>query len=85
MLKPLNNYVVLNQTIGEEKTTSGIILSNLSANNNQGIVESVGAQCNKEIKIGQTVVFKQNEINKINHKGIEYLILKDCDIISIIE
>lgn len=86
MLKPLHDYVILKKEKAEAKTASGIILTSpKEQSSNQATVVSVGSQCDELLKEGMTVIFKEYSGTKFKDNDDEYMILKEEDILAIVE
>ena len=93
MLKPLADRVVLKMTKAEETTKSGIILSEGSKEKPQ-IAEVIevgpgrlidGKREEMEVKKGDNVVVSQYGGTKVKYEGEEYIILREEDILAIVE
>ena len=86
MLKPLHDYVILKKEKAENKTASGIILTNPKEDaSNQEKVVAVGPNCQDFIKEGMTVIFKEYSGTKLNKDDEDFIILKEEDILAIVE
>ncbi len=86
MLKPLHDYVILKKEKAETTTASGIILTNPKEQaSNQATVVSVGPQCDKTLNSGMMVIFKEYSGTKFKDNDDEYTILKEEDILAIVE
>lgn len=86
MLKPLQNYVILKKEKAESQTASGIILTTPKEQaSNLATVVAVGPQCDDHLKEGMTVIFKEYSGTKYKDDDIEYMILKEEDILAIVE
>ena len=85
-LRPLCNKLVVRRLKNESVTTSGIILSQSSLElSNKGEVLAVGVEV-IDIKEQDIVLFNNDQtvqIVKVNNK--EFLIIKDSDILAIVE
>ena len=85
-LRPLYNKLVVRRLKNESVTTSGIILSQSSLElSNKGEVLAVGVEV-VDIKEQDTVLFNNDQtvqIVKVNNE--EFLIVKDSDILAIVE
>ena len=85
-LRPLCNKLVVRRLKNESVTTSGIILSQSSLElSNKGEVLAVGVEV-VDIKAQDIVLFNNDqtvEIVKVNNE--EFLIIKDSDILAIVE
>ncbi|MFP4479035.1 MAG: co-chaperone GroES [Candidatus Izemoplasmatales bacterium] len=93
MLKPLHDHVVL-EVIKEEKTTkSGIVLSEKDQEKpNVGQVIAVSEGVYKDgkkqaltVKVNDKVIFKKYATTDVKLNGKEYLIIKEADILAIVE
>lgn len=86
MLKPLHDYVILKKEEAQKQTASGIILTAPKEQaSNQAVVVAVGPKCDKLLKEGMTVIFKEYSGTKFKDDEIEYMILEEEDILAIIE
>lgn len=84
MLKPLADRVVLKRIEKEAATASGIVLPDTAKERpEQGEVIEVGTEV-KEIKKGDKVVFSKYGPTEVKVEGIEYLIVKEEDILAVI-
>jgi chaperonin GroES len=93
MIKPLLDRVLIKMEEAEETTHSGIILSASSKEKPQ-IAEVIevgpgGEIDGKEIKMflkkGDRVIASKYAGTEVKYEGIEYLILKQSDILAIVE
>ncbi len=83
--KPLKDRVFVKYTEEGEKTAGGLYIPDSAKEKPQkGDVEAVGSEV-KEIKIGNTILFDKYSGSKVNIDGNEYLIIKEEDILGIIE
>ncbi|WP_153369275.1 co-chaperone GroES [Candidatus Phytoplasma sacchari] len=86
-IKPLNDYVVLKCKKIQNKTSEGIILSvEEKKEESVGIVNNLGPKV-KEIQINDEVIYKNYSGTKFKdeYENEEYLIIKQEDILAIIE
>lgn len=85
-IKPLKDRVVVKYSEEEmEKTAGGIYVPDVAKEKPQkGTVEAVGSEV-KEVKKGNTVLFDKYSGSKIKLDDTEYLIIKEEDILGIIE
>ncbi len=85
-IRPLKDRVVVKYSEEEvEKTAGGIIVPDVAKEKPQkGSVEAVGSEV-KEIKVGNTVLFDKYSGSKIKINDVEHLIIKEEDILGIIE
>lgn len=93
MLKPLADRVVIKMIENEETTKSGIILSGSSQEKPQ-IAEVIevgpggnieGKQIEMLVKKGDKVVVNKYAGTEIKYEGIEFIIVKQSDILAIVE
>ncbi|MBI5199933.1 MAG: co-chaperone GroES [Nitrospirota bacterium] len=83
--KPLKDRVFVKYSEDVEKTSGGIYVPDVAKEKPQkGTVEAVGKEV-KEVKVGNTILFDKFSGSKINLDNTEYLILKEEDILGIIE
>ena len=92
-LKPLADRVVLVQSAAEEKTQSGIFLA-ASAQEKPEIYEVVevgpggivdGNEVKMEVKVGEKVLVGKYSGSKIKLDEQEYTIVRQSDILAIVE
>ena len=92
-LKPLADRVVVKMTEAEETTKSGIILAGAAKEKPQvaeivavgpgGIVD--GKEIVMEVKVGQKVITSKYAGTEVKCDGVEYTIVKQSDILAIVE
>ncbi|MGC6485941.1 MAG: co-chaperone GroES [Candidatus Puniceispirillales bacterium] len=92
--KPLHDRVLVQRMESEEKTESGIIIPDTAQEKPmQGKVVSVGSGARDEsgkvvaldVKAGDTVLFGKWSGTEVKIDGTEYLIMKESDIMGIME
>ncbi len=93
MIKPLENRVLVKMKEGEETTKSGIILSS-SAQEKPQIAEVIEVGPGKKIdgklqemyvKKGDNIIISEYAGTKVKYEGIEYIIIKQDDILAIVD
>lgn len=85
MIRPLNNYVLLQPIKEEEKTESGILLPNADKTKKEfGIVKSVGEGI-VDIAPNQKVFFDKWSSEEVEMEGEKYLLVSSDKILAIIE
>ena len=93
-LKPLGDRLVVLPSEQEEQTSSGIFLPETAKEKpQQGVVKAAGPGMRKEdgeraeldVAIGDTVLYAKYAGTTIKLDDGEYLILKESDILAIIE
>ncbi|HEY5599781.1 MAG TPA: co-chaperone GroES [Candidatus Manganitrophaceae bacterium] len=83
--KPLKERVFVSYSGELEKTTGGIYIPDAAKEKPQkGRVEAIGVEV-KSVKVGDTILFDKYSGSKITFENTEYLILKEEDILGIIE
>ena len=92
-LVPLADRVVLKQSTPEEKTKSGIILTSQSQEKPQqaevvavgpgGLVD--GKEVTMNVKVGDMVIYSKYAGNEVKLDDEEYIIVKQSDILAIVE
>lgn len=92
-LVPLGDRVVLKQLIAEETTKSGIVLPGQNKEKPQqaeviavgpgGVVE--GKEIKMEVKTGDQVIYSKYAGTEVKIEEEEYIIVKQSDILAIIQ
>lgn len=92
-LRPLGDRVVIKRIEAEETTKSGILLPGNAKEKPQeaevvavgpgGVVD--GKEVKMEVKVGDKVIFSKYSGNEVKIDGVEYTILKQDDILAIVE
>ncbi|MCI9287270.1 MAG: co-chaperone GroES [Clostridia bacterium] len=93
MLKPLQDRVIIKMLEGEETTKSGIILSANSKEKPQiAEVIAVGPGLKKdgeliplEVKKGDKVVVSKYSGTEVKYEGEELIIVRESDILAVVE
>ena len=84
MLKPLADKLIVKRLEAEEKTASGIVLPDSAKEKpEQGEVIAVGKDV-KEVKKGEKVIFGKYSPTEVKVDGVEYLVIKEEDVLAII-
>jgi chaperonin GroES len=85
-IRPLKDRVVVKYAEDSlEKTAGGIYVPDVAKEKPQrGTVEAVGAEV-KEVKAGNKVLFDQYSGSKVKIDDTEYLIIKEEELLGIIE
>ena len=92
-LVPLSDRVVLKQLEAEETTKSGIVLPGQAQEKPQqaeviavgpgGVVE--GKEVKMEVAVGNKVIYSKYAGTEVKLDGEEYIIVKQSDILAIVE
>ncbi len=93
MIKPLADRVLIKMIESEETTKSGIILSEGSKDKPQiaevlacgpgGMVD--GHEITMNVKVGDKVIVSKYSGTEVKYEGEEYLIVKQNDILAVVE
>lgn len=92
-VKPLGDRVVIKRLEAEEKTKSGIVLTGTAKEKPQeaevvavgpGAVVD-GSRVPMEVKVGDKVLFSKYAGTEVKLDGEEYTILKQDDILAVVE
>ena len=92
-IRPLSDRVLIKRLEAEETTKSGIVLPGTAKEKPQeaeiiavgpgGFVD--GKEIKMEVKVGDKVLFSKYSGNEIKVNGEEYTILKQDDILAVVE
>jgi len=92
-LKPLGDRVVIKQLEAEEKTKSGIVLPGSAKEKPQeaevvavgpgGMVD--GKEVTMHVKAGDRVIYSKYAGTEVKVDSVEYIIVKQNDILAIVE
>lgn len=92
-IRPLGEMVVVKMAEAEETTKSGIVLPGSAKEKPQmaeviavgpgGIVE--GKEVKMEVKVGDKVIARKYAGTEIKLEGQEYIVLRQADILGIVE
>lgn len=94
MLKPLGYRVVIELVESEEKTASGIVLPDTAKEKPQeGKVVAVGSgrtldngeRVAIDVAVGDRIIFSKYAGTEVKYDGKEYLILRESDILAVVE
>ena len=92
-LKPLGDRVVIKQLEAEETTKSGIVLTSQSKEKPQeAVVMAVGPggmidgkEIKMEVKVSDKVIYSKYAGTEVKIDGTEYIIVRQNDILAIVE
>ncbi len=93
MIKPLGDRVLVKMIEAETTTKSGIIL-NAGAKEKPQIAEVVavgpgeiidGEKVKMQVKVGDKVITGKYSGTEIKYEGVEYLIVRQSDVLAIVE
>ncbi len=92
-IKPLADRVVIKMTESEETTKSGIVLPGSAQEKPQvAVVTAVGPggvvdgkEIKMEVKVGDKVLISQYAGTKVKLDGVENIIVRQSDILAVVE
>ena len=92
-IRPLGDRVVIKKIEAEETTKSGIVLPGSAKEQPQmaevvavgpgGVVD--GKEIVMEVKVGDRVIFSKYSGTEVKFDGVEYTILRQNDVLAIVE
>ena len=92
-IRPLADRVLIKKIEAEERTASGIVLPGAAKEQPQiaevvevgpgGIVD--GKEIKMELKVGDKVIFQKYSGTEVKLEGQEYTILRQSDVLAIVE
>lgn len=94
MLRPLGNRVLLELLEEETTTASGLVLPDSAKEKSnyatviavgEGKLLDSGERLPLEVSVGDKVLFEKYAGTELKYNGVEYLVVKDTDIIAISE
>jgi len=94
VLKPLGDRVVIELVEAEERTASGLVLPDTAKEKPQegrvvavgsGRVLDSGERVAVEVKTGDRIIFSKYAGTEVKYEGKEYLILRESDILAVVE
>ena len=88
-MKPINDRVVIKPSPAEEKTSGGIIIPDTAKEKpQQGEVVAVGPGKDGNlmtVSVGDVVLYGKYSGQELQHKGESYLIMREDDILVILD
>ena len=93
-IRPLGDRVVVKALPSEEVTKSGIVIPDTAKEKPQqaeviavkpGRVLESGQRQTIDVKVGDKVLYSKYAGNEVKIEGVEYLILRDIDILAVVE
>ena len=93
MIKPLGDRVLVKMVEAEQTTKSGIIL-NAGSQEKPQIAEVVavgpgeiidGEKIEMQVKVGDKVITGKYSGTEVKYEGVEYLIVRQSDVLAIVE
>ena len=88
MIKPLNGNILLKKELKENKTASGIVLS--QKKEEEDFAHVVALSEDEEVKklglkVGDKVMYKSYSETKVTYEGEEYFVLSYNDILAVLD
>jgi chaperonin GroES len=93
LLRPLGDRIVIELVESEEKTASGIVLPDSAKEKPQegkvvavgtGRVLENGERVALEVSVGDRIIFSKYAGTEVKFEGVEYLILRENDILAVL-
>ena len=93
MLRPLGDRIIIELVEVEEKTAFGIVLPDSAKEKPQtgkvvavgtGRVLDNGTRIELDVKVGDEIIFSEFSGTEVKYYGQEYLILRESDVLAII-
>jgi len=93
-IRPLNDRVMVLRLEEEQKTAGGIIVPDTAKEKPQegkviaagpGKLDDKGKRIGMEVKVGDRILFGKYSGNEIKVDGVEHLIMREDDILAVIE
>ena len=93
-LRPLGDRILVEPSEGEDKTSSGLLLPETAKEKpQQGKVIAAGPGARKDtgerivmdVKVGDKVLYARYAGTNVKLDGKEYLILKESDVLAVVE
>ena len=88
-VKPLSDRVLVKPNPAEAKTASGLFIPDTAKEKPlMGKVVAVGpgtAEIKMEVKVGDMVIYGKYAGTELSHEGEDYLVMKQSDLIAIVE
>ncbi|TEB04585.1 10 kDa chaperonin [Pelotomaculum schinkii] len=94
LIRPLGERVVVKATPTEERTKSGIVLPDTAKEKPQegeviavgsGRLLETGQRVPIDLKVGDKILFSKYAGNEVKIDDVEYLIMREADILGVIE
>jgi len=85
-LIPLGDRLVIKQVVAEETTKSGIVLPGQTKEKPQeATVVAVGKDVKEELNVGDTVVYSKYAGTNVKVEDVEYIIVKEDDVLAVLK
>jgi chaperonin GroES len=93
LLRPLGDRIIIELVEAEEKTAFGIVLPDSAKEKPQtgkvvavgtGRVLDNGTLAPLEVKVGDEIIFSKFSGTEVKYDGVEYLILRESEVLAIV-
>lgn len=85
-LVPLGDRLVIKQVVAEETTKSGIVLPGQTKEKPQeATIVAVGKGVKEELNVGDTVIYSKYSGNNVKVDDVEYIIVKEEDVLAVLK
>ena len=85
-LVPLGDRLVIKQVVAEETTKSGIVLPGQTKEKPQeATIVAVGKDVKEELNVGDTVIYSKYSSNNVKVDDVEYIIVKEEDVLAVLK
>ena len=93
-IRPLGNRIVVERLEAEEKTSGGIVLPDTAKEKpkegkivavGEGEVLDNGERAELSVKVGDRIIFESYAGTEVKVDGEEYLIMKEDDVLAVVE
>jgi len=94
LLRPLGDRIIIELVEVEETTSFGIVLPDSAKEKPQtgkivavgtGRVLDNGTRVELDVKVGDEIIFSKYSGTEVKYDGTEYLILRESDILAVVE
>ena len=84
-IQPLADYVVAQADEAATKTASGLYLPDTATEKPKTAkIVAVGKEA-KQVKVGERIIYKSYSTTEVKHDGVEYILVKEEDILATVK
>lgn len=84
-VQPLADYVVAQAEEAQAKTASGLYLPDAAKEKPKTAkVVAVGKEA-KQVKVGDRIIYKSYSTTEVKHDGVEYILVKEEDVLATVK
>ena len=85
-LKPLDDRIVVEQNVAEERTAGGILLpDNAKEKPTRGKVMATGNRAPICVRVGDEVIYGKYSGTEVEVTGKKYTVLRESDVLAVVE